>query len=303
MSPGQQRPAQRQDAPPPAPPGPVPAATAVGPRSGGKPAGRGGALRWSFVVSAPSVDVIRRGRERVRTGPWRGDRRVAYLAPVPAAPLPSAEFLQHCLDTLAGRGYRRVVTPALSPLEQVGFLAAGFELEEHLHLLGLDMDDLVDDRSEIPFSYRLRRVRSRRVPEVLAVDAAAFSPFWRLDQGGLDEAIKATPRTRFRVAVTPRINEVGDRTVDRQPLIVGYAICGRAGDRGFVQRLAVVPDWQGRGLGRALLIDGLLWMRSHQVRRAVVNTQHGNESALALYRSMGFRPEPIGLSVLSVSLA
>jgi ribosomal protein S18 acetylase RimI-like enzyme len=268
---------------------------------GGKPARSGGALRWTFVVSAPSVDVIRRGRERVRTGPWRGDHRVAYLAPVPAAPLPSAEFLRHCLDTLAGRGYGRVVTPALSPLEQIGFLAAGFELEEHLHLLGLDMDELVADKPSIPSPYRLRRVRSRRVPEVLQVDAAAFSPFWRLDQGGLDEAIGATPRTRFRAAEGAGMDTgIG---VERRPRIVGYAICGRSGDRGFVQRLAVAPDAQGRGLGRAMLVDGLSWMRSRQVGRAVVNTQYGNESALALYRSMGFRPEPTGLSVLSVTLA
>ena len=65
--------------------------------------------------------------------------------------------------------------------------------------------------------------------EVLAVDHAAFPSFWRLDAAGLDEAVAATPRTRFRVA-EPAATATS---------LGGYAICGRAGSRGYVQRLAV----------------------------------------------------------------
>ena len=86
-------------------------------------------------MSLASADVIRWGRERARTGRWRGDAEVAFINPMPDAPLPSAEFLRRCLDTLAARGYHRVVTGALSPLEQAGFLAAGFGVEQRLHLL------------------------------------------------------------------------------------------------------------------------------------------------------------------------
>jgi hypothetical protein len=51
-----------------------------------------------------------------------------------------------------------------------------------------------------------------------------------------------------------------------------------------------------------LLIDGLRWMRRHGVERAVVNTEVGNTRALSLYRNVGFREEPVGLSVLSTGL-
>ena len=34
------------------------------------------------AMSVPSADVIRWGRERVKTGTWRGDQEVAFLAPV-----------------------------------------------------------------------------------------------------------------------------------------------------------------------------------------------------------------------------
>src|ERR1700730_9339389 len=190
-------------------------------------------------MSAPSVDVIRWGRERVRTGPWRGDARVAFVAPVPDAPLPSAEFVRRCLATLADRGFTRVVTAALSPLEQGGFLAAGFEVTERLHLLACDLDCL----APVPRGLRLRRVGWQIRPAVLSVDRAAFSPFWQFDGHGLEEALRATPWTRFRASVEPD-----------QATVLGYAICGRSAGRGFVQRLAVHPGAQRRGIGRGLLL-------------------------------------------------
>jgi ribosomal protein S18 acetylase RimI-like enzyme len=238
-------------------------------------------------VSAASADVIRWGRERARTGHWRGDGEVALINPVPNAPLPSAEFLRRCLDTLAARGYRRVVTGALSPLEQAGFLAAGFDVEERLHLLGIDLGP---DLPPVPAGHPLRRVRRHRRSEVLAVDRAAFPPFWQFDAAGLADALHATPSVRFRAAVEP------------SGAVAGYAICGRSGPRGFVQRLATAPAFQRAGTGRRLLLDGLTWMRRRGVARAVVNTQVGNAAALALYLQMGFEEEPIGLSVLSAGL-
>jgi ribosomal protein S18 acetylase RimI-like enzyme len=239
-------------------------------------------------MSAPSIDVIHWGRERVRTGPWRGNRQVAFLAPVPDAPLPSADFLRRCLSVLAARGFTRVVTAALSPLEQGGFLAAGFEVEERLHLLAIELDGLPPLVQNISF----RRLGWHQRREVLEVDSAAFSGFWQFDETGLGEALRATPRTRFRGVMAP----------DERRL-AAYAICGRAGSRGFVQRLAVHPDYQHGGFGRALLLDGLHWMRRRRVRRAVVNTQLGNAAALSLYQQIGFQREPSGLSVLTAGLA
>ncbi len=239
-------------------------------------------------MGTTSPGVLRWGGERARTGHWRGEREVALLAPVANSRPPSPEFLRHCLAALADEGYRKVVTGALSPLEQTGFLAAGFAVEQRLHLLGLDLDERL---APVPAGLRLARASRRRWPEVLAVDRAAFSTFWRFDDRGLDEALGATPRTRFRLAETD------------DGRLVGYAICGRAGSRGYVQRLAVVPDEQGRGTGRRLLLDGLHWLRRHGARHAVVNTQVDNDVALGLYHGIGFRDRPTGLSVLSAGLS
>jgi ribosomal protein S18 acetylase RimI-like enzyme len=215
------------------------------------------------------------------------------LTPIPSAPLPSAEFLGRCLDVLRERGFTRVVTGALSPVEQVGFLDAGFDVAERLHLLGIDCGSGL---APVPAGLPLRPLRRRDHPAVLGVDVLAFSPFWQFDEAGLVDAMTATPQRRARVAVP------GGRS-GRRRSIDGYAICGRAGPRGFVQRLAVDPAKQRQGTGRRLLLDGLHWMEGHGVRRAVVNTQVGNDVALALYLAVGFREQPTGLSVLAAPLA
>ena len=101
-------------------------------------------------MGVPGVDVITWGPERARAGPWRGDRQVAYLAPLADAPVPSAAFVHRCLEQLAARGYERVVTAALSPAESHGFLAAGFEVREQLHLLTHDLRRIPEAGVEPP---------------------------------------------------------------------------------------------------------------------------------------------------------
>ena len=140
---------------------------------------------------------------------------------------------------------------------------------------------------------------------MLAIDAAAFSPFWRLDDAGLEEALTATPASRFRVAVDRHAGGADAATDDELvdgDAILGYAICGRAGRRGFVQRLAVDPARHGSGVGRALVLDGLGWLRRRGVDRVVVNTQEANRRALELYERLGFRRQPGGLAVLKKHL-
>lgn len=221
------------------------------------------------------------GTDRLRLAPWRGDPTVAELAPALAGRPVSAESLSRCLELVAGRGYRAVVTNALAPEEQHGYLEAGFSIHERLHLLTRSLDDLPDpDRS-----IRLRRGRRREHQAILAVDHAAFEPFWRFDQAGLVEAQSATPSSRLRV------------TAARPP--VGFAITGRAGRRGYLQRLAVHPDHHQHGIGTALVLDSLHWLQRRGVHTAVVNTQEANQVAFGLYRSMGFTSEPDGLAVLS----
>jgi ribosomal-protein-alanine N-acetyltransferase len=176
-----------------------------------------------------------------------------------------------------------VVTGALSVPEQANFRAAGFQVSEHLHLLSHDLGSL----PPMLGAGELQRGGRHHRAKVLDLDRVAFDPFWRLDEAGLDEAMAATPHTRFRVIASREGTAV-----------IGYAITGRSGRRGYLQRLAVHPEKQRQGLGTLLVSDALRWLRRWRVERAMVNTQLANDRALGLYEQMGFHREPSGLSVL-----
>jgi ribosomal protein S18 acetylase RimI-like enzyme len=134
-----------------------------------------------------------------------------------------------------------------------------------------------------------RRARRTDREALHALDARAFVGVWRLDEEGHDDALHATPVTRFRVG--------GEES---RP--VAYAIAGRAGPTGYLQRIAVDPSVRRAGWGRAVVADALQWLHRHRVDRTLVNTQADNDAALRLYETCGFTRLPVGLCVMERAL-
>jgi ribosomal protein S18 acetylase RimI-like enzyme len=228
------------------------------------------------VTGARSLSI---GDDHLRVLPWRGDHRIAYV--VARRGRPTDDQVRRCLAGLAER-FDAVLTAALPPEDQGPYLRTGFTVHERLHLLKRPVEPVPATVGE----HHLVRGRRRDRDAVLAIDGAAFPAFWRLDAVGLDDALSATPSVRYRVAVDEA----------RRP--VGYAVTGRAGARGYLQRLAVQPTHQGTGIGGALVADGLRWLRRWSAREVLVNTQEDNVTALRLYERLGFAREPEGLAVL-----
>jgi ribosomal protein S18 acetylase RimI-like enzyme len=238
------------------------------------------------VHGARSLSI---GGDRLHVAPWRGDASIAYV--VARHGPTSTAAVAKCLDQLAARGYQAAITTALPLADQAPFASNGFTVRERLHLLSRPVDP-VPELPDLPAGIELRRGRRRDRPRVLDVDGAAFPAFWRLDAAGLDDALSATPSSRFRVATT------GADSQDTS----GYAVTGRAGPRGYLQRLAVAPSAHRQGIGAALVVDALRWLRRWGGREVLVNTQEGNGGALALYERLGFRRQREGLVVLHRAL-
>jgi ribosomal protein S18 acetylase RimI-like enzyme len=213
---------------------------------------------------------------------WHGRPDVASIALRGAEhSLPRA--IERLLDRLRSAGYREVVTNAVGPGTSVSLVDLGFVVRGRLHLLQHDLAHTP------PPSGRTRRALRAERDAIVAVDSAAFDDFWRFDDLALREATRATPHAHTRVAI-----EHGD--------VVGYGLFGHSGNTGYVQRLAVTPRRQGSGVGRALLGDGLRWLRHRGSERVLVNTQEHNDRALALYLDAGFSRLPVGLCVLGRTL-
>jgi ribosomal protein S18 acetylase RimI-like enzyme len=220
-----------------------------------------------------------------RVGAWRGRSDVAHLVLGTQVPV-SEEAVHDCLARLRSAGYAAVVTSALAPADSLPFVDAGFDVRERLHLLEHDLRAV--PRLD-PAAPPLRRAWRSDRPAVLTLDARAFDLEWRLEPPGLRDALRATPAVRFRIGAG-------------HDSVAAYAITGRAGRQGYLQRIAVDPSARRRGWGRTLVLDALRWLRRRDTRRALVNTQLDNDAALALYLSCGFRRLPLGLCVLGRSL-
>jgi [ribosomal protein S18]-alanine N-acetyltransferase len=216
-----------------------------------------------------------------RIAAWHGRADVASLA-LRGRGAPAPALVERVLERARAAGFRAVITNALAPAATLPLVDAGFAVKGRLKVLVHDLEGLR------PPSRRTRRARRADRDAIIAVDHAAFDEFWRLDEGELRDAQRATPSSHLRVS--------------RGPEVQAYALLGRAATDGYLQRLAVHPDAQGSGIGKDLLFDGLAWVRERGARQAFVNTQDENDRAYGLYVGAGFTPLPVGLCVLGREL-
>ena len=235
------------------------------------------------------VRRLRVGSELVRVDERRRDATVTSvtIASDTSEPLSSPAIAQ-MLEFYAPHPPDIYRTPAITRAESTGYAACGFETISVLRLLTHDLERL----RELPRGgVSTDRTRMSRIGACVDVDRLAFGADRCFDRLDLLAALDATARTRFRIVPTP-----GDSATPRQ--LAGFAITGRAGPRGYLQRVAVDPAHAGHGLGTALVVDALRWCRARGVAKVVVNTGTDNERALALYRRLGFVDTPLDLLLM-----
>ena len=234
----------------------------------------------------------------LRITPWHAVPRAAQLVAV-AGPGPTADEVADVVDDLGRRGVRTVVTSALAVVDQAAFRSVGFVDHEHLLLLHRTIHghlrEPLDGTRRRRVARRTRSVRADDHDDVLVLDRQAFadaSAVWQVDHDALLDAARATDEHRWRLV----------RRSPTTPGPAGHALTGRTGRSGFLQRLAVHPAAEGRGVGSLLVADALRWLVRSGARHAFVNTQPDNHRARTLYERHGFTVLPDGLDVLRLDL-
>ncbi|KMO10610.1 GNAT family acetyltransferase [Methylobacterium platani] len=71
--------------------------------------------------------------------------------------------------------------------------------------------------------------------------------------------------------------------------IVGTAMAGEDGHRGWLYYVAVDPGHQGGGLGRAMVEAGEAWLAARGVWKVQLLVRRGNEAVLGFYDHLGYR--------------
>lgn len=76
--------------------------------------------------------------------------------------------------------------------------------------------------------------------------------------------------------------------LDDEGRLMGTSMVGHDGHRGWVYYLAVAPDQQRRGVGRALMRASEEWLVERDVPKLNLMVRRGNEGVLAFYRALGY---------------
>lgn len=238
------------------------------------------------------------GGNSARVRPWPHDPGCAHLilpGSYDSIDLPEPATLDDWKHTARMWGYRAMRTSAL-PRHMSGPLAEnGFVPVQHLTLLSVAHAE--PPRYGLPRDAAPKTVRrwalgsgSPTLRALLDIDESAFDAPWRLDEGALNDAFRATSTSR--VFVSRR-----NRRID------GFVLVGVTERTGFLQRLAVHPGSRRSGTATRLVARALEWAHKQGCTTTVVNTESDNHAALGLYASLGFRSVDPGLVVMECPLA
>ena len=236
----------------------------------------------------------------MRVRPAAFDPGIVHLVLADQGIVPDPDELASWVDTINARdSIHAIRTGALFAEAADRFAGAGFAVIDTLMLFRADLGD-----PSVPGAKPVRRATvplwSRQHDTAARIDRAAFGAEWCNGPADLGEIRRATASHRARAR---RSDTSAARGIFKRPPLVAFAITGAAGGHGYLQRLAVLPEHQRHGHGRALTVDSLTWMRRRRLDHAVVNTGVDNEAARALYESLGFRALPDRLVVMQLELA
>jgi GNAT superfamily N-acetyltransferase len=153
----------------------------------------------------------------------------------------------------------------------------GFHYGEEIITLARAGNDLPPP---LPNRPRIRVAEMRDVPQLAALDQAAFNPPWQMSLYDLRQA--------YRIASSCTVATKDD-------LILGFQISTFFYDGAHLARLAVHPNVQGQGIGGALLGDLLERYTRRGIHMMTVNTQESNHQSRRLYQRFSFEPNGYNL--------
>jgi ribosomal protein S18 acetylase RimI-like enzyme len=174
-------------------------------------------------------------------------------------------------EEIARAGGATVAAIAMQAWFQQSLAASGFENHQQIVMLEWQHQPWASSGAN---GIRIRKMTDADIYQVVDTDNAAFDPLWH---NSLD-----TIRLAFSQSLIGTVAESSQG-------IVGYQISTGHGQRAHLARLAVRPELQGHGVGRALLSDLFNRITQNGIARLSVNTQSDNATSLSLYKKMGFQ--------------
>jgi ribosomal-protein-alanine N-acetyltransferase len=163
------------------------------------------------------------------------------------------------------------VIPLHSWFEEL-LVANGFDEINRVVMMAWHPHDNLREDKIGPFN--IRPMNLDDLADVQEIDAAAFGSVWQNSRDSLEIA--------FRQAAVATV-------VEENGFSIAYQISTVTPMGGHLARLAVRPEYQRNGIGKALVRDMLSQFYRRGAQTVSVNTQKDNRASISLYQKAGFR--------------
>jgi [ribosomal protein S18]-alanine N-acetyltransferase len=129
------------------------------------------------------------------------------------------------------------------------------------------------------FSLELRPLTADLLPAVVDLDHQCFGGLWTLD--GYRRELDS-PNSEILVM------QPGAASLGRESGLLGLGCYWAILEEAHITIMAIAPEYQGQGLGQALLWALLASAHHRGLERATLEVRASNQAALALYQKYGF---------------
>ena len=79
--------------------------------------------------------------------------------------------------------------------------------------------------------------------------------------------------------------------------VIAFNVAHRSGHEGWMGPLAVKPEWQGSGVGKRIVTEGIVWLKASGARVIGLETMPRTMDNIGFYSALGFVPDRLTLTL------
>ena len=168
------------------------------------------------------------------------------------------------------------------------WLSSGWEENHTLNICVLNLKNQIRKTQSLGERVEIKKFHHDDIENLLKLDHKIFDPYWRNSLSSFIETMKSCNNNY--------LFKIGTKESPS-----GYAILGETRKFTYLQRICVIKDSQGLGLGDMLLKAVINFSIDKKFINIKLNTQKDNNVALSLYKKNNFEVSPRKLVIMKTS--
>ena len=168
------------------------------------------------------------------------------------------------------------------------WLRSGWAIGHKLNVCILNLKNLNIKNVDGYKNIEIKKLEGEDIQYLLDLDHKIFDDYWKNSKASFEETMKSCNNNYLF-----KSGEGND--------LDGYAILGETRKFTYLQRIGIVKDYQGSGLGDNLLRSVVDFALKRKFLNIKLNTQNDNVSALSLYKKNNFQIMPRKLVIMKTS--